>query len=167
MNIFCFRFHDCFFSPRPGDFENGHGAWTEVKLTLPDVVQSFHVQHLPHPHSSILASSIVMSRIFKFCCLLISCCLGALLCHWSLITVELAKYLGKYLSDAAQTNNVCLVRNKTTPILMLPWHYSWPQSLLYYEPNISTFGQKERQTVLLEMHKVPMLPHVSSPAHLE
>ena len=24
---------------------------SEVKLTPPDEVQSFHVQHLPHPHS--------------------------------------------------------------------------------------------------------------------
>ena len=37
------------------------GLRLEVKLTLPDVVQSFHVQHLPHPHSDISASSIIMS----------------------------------------------------------------------------------------------------------
>ena len=37
------------------------GLGSEVKLTLPDVVQSFHVQHLPHPHSGISASAIVMS----------------------------------------------------------------------------------------------------------
>ena len=37
------------------------GLESEVKLTLPHVVLSFHVQHLPHPHSDISASSIIMS----------------------------------------------------------------------------------------------------------
>ena len=34
---------------------------SEVKLTPPDGVQSFHVQHLPHPHSSISDRFIVTS----------------------------------------------------------------------------------------------------------
>ena len=37
------------------------GLGSEVKLTPPDGVQSFHVQHLPHPHRGISASSIVTS----------------------------------------------------------------------------------------------------------
>ena len=32
---------------------------SEVKLTPPDEVQSFHVQHLPHPHSGFSNSSMV------------------------------------------------------------------------------------------------------------
>ena len=32
---------------------------SEVNLTPPDEVQSFHVQHLPHPHSSFSNSSMV------------------------------------------------------------------------------------------------------------
>ena len=34
---------------------------SEVKLTPPDGVQSFHVQHLPHPHSGISDCFIVTS----------------------------------------------------------------------------------------------------------
>ena len=36
---------------------------SEVKLTPPDEVQSFHVQHLPHPHSGFSNSSMVTSEL--------------------------------------------------------------------------------------------------------
>ena len=40
---------------------------SEVKLTPPDGVQSFHVQHLPHPYSGISDCSIVTSDQWHSC----------------------------------------------------------------------------------------------------
>ena len=42
------------------------GLGSEVKLTPPDVVQSFHVQYLPHPHSGISASISLKSTVILF-----------------------------------------------------------------------------------------------------